>query len=412
MNHAKDWFIDEDKSLACVHCGLCLSACPTYLETGNENDSPRGRVYLMRAIQDGRLPIDDISVRHIDLCLGCRACETACPSGVEYGNLLEHTRDHLERHYSRSWFQTFLRRFAIEQIFPFPWRMKLALIPARIIRALGVITILPQFAREALDLVPSKMKSGRLPFITPTKGTGKGRVGFIDGCVMQVMFGDTNQASVNLLTHAGWEVCNPQDQACCGALYAHSGQLEKARQCARHNIAVFEKYKLDAIVINAAGCGSVLKDYGKLLESDEEWAESAKQFSAKVKDLTEWISDSSFKPDVTAEKVTYHDACHLAHPQGITAQPRSLVSAIAGKRFVELPEADICCGSAGSYNLTEPKMAARLQKRKIDHIISTGADVVVTSNPGCQLQIQAGLKKAGSNIRTVHIADYLTGRGE
>ena len=412
MSHAEDRFIDEDKSLACVHCGLCLSAYPTYLETGNENDSPRGRIYLMRAIQDGRLPIDDITVRHIDLCLGCRACETACPSGVEYGNLLEHTRNHLERNYSRSWFQTFLRRIAIEQVFPFPWRMKLALIPARIIRALGVVAILPQFAREALDLVPAKIKRGRLPLITPAEGTGKGRVGFIDGCVMQVMFGDTNQASVNLLTREGWEVCNPQDQACCGALYAHNGQLEKARECARHNIAVFEKHELDAIVINAAGCGSTLKDYGKLLENDEKWAERARQFSAKVKDLTESISVSNFKPDVTAEKVTYHDACHLAHPQGITAQPRALVNAVASKRFVELPEADICCGSAGSYNLTEPEMAARLQKRKIDHIISTGAEVVVTSNPGCVLQIQAGLQKAGSNIRAIHIADYLTERGE
>ena len=412
MTRAKDRFIDEDKSLACVHCGLCLPACPTYLETGNENDSPRGRIYLMRAIQNGRLPINDITVRHVDLCLGCRACETACPSGVEYGNLIELTRDYLEQKYSRSWFQTFLRRFAIEQIFPFPWRIKLALLPARLIGLLGITALVPKIARPALELIPDKMKAVKLTLNTPAKGIPKGRVGFFEGCVMQVMFGDTNQATVNLLTREGWEVCNPQEQACCGALYAHSGQLEKARKCARHNIAAFEKHEFDAIVINSAGCGSTLKNYGELLERDDEWARRAQQFSAKVKDLTEWISNENVKQDPTAKKVTYLDACHLAHAQGIKSEPRSLVNAVAGKQFVELPEADICCGSAGSYNLVEPDMAARLQKRKVDNIISTGADVVVTSNPGCLLQIQAGLKKEGSNIAVMHIADYLTEHAE
>ena len=405
-------FIDEDKSLACVHCGLCLSACPTYLETGNENDSPRGRVYLMRALQAGRLPLEDAAVRHIDLCLGCRACETACPSGVEYGNLLEHTRDHLEQHYKRSWFQTFLRRVAIEKVFPFPGRMKLALLPAKLIKALRLQWLLPRFARESLELVPDFKPSPALPEQSAaTTESCMGKVGFIEGCVMQVMFGETNRATVKLLNNAGWSVCNPGEQGCCGALYAHSGQLELARECARRNIAAFEPLELEAIIINAAGCGSTLKEYGELLAEDEEWAERATAFSAKVKDLTEWLKEKEFAPNDSGEKVTYHDACHLAHPQGITAEPRALVRAVAGDRFVELPEAEICCGSAGSYNLTEPEMAARLQKRKIDNILSTRADVVVTSNPGCQLQIQAGLKKAGSEMRVEHIANFLKSRG-
>ena len=411
MNHTENRFIDEEKSLACIHCGLCLSACPTYLETGNENDSPRGRIYLMRAIQDGRLPIDDVTVRHIDLCLGCRACETACPSGVEYGHLLEHTRDHIEQHYKRSWFQAFLRRFAIEKIIPFPGRMKWALLPAGFIKALRLQWLLPAFAREALDLVPNHKRTPTLPDQSMTNvEPARGKVGFIEGCVMQVMFGDTNQATVNLLNNAGWSVCNPKAQGCCGALYAHSGQLELARDCARQNIAAFEALDLEAIVINAAGCGSTLKEYDQLLAEDDGWAERATTFSTKVKDLTEWLDQTQYARSDSDEKVTYHDACHLAHPQGITAKPRALVRAVAGENFVELPEAEICCGSAGSYNLTEPKMAARLQKRKIDNILSTGADVVVTSNPGCQLQIQAGLKKAGSEMRVEHIANFLETR--
>jgi glycolate oxidase iron-sulfur subunit len=400
-------FIDEDKSLACVHCGLCLSACPTYLETGNENDSPRGRIYLMRALQSGRLPMNATAVHHIDLCLGCRACENACPSGVEYGHLLEHTRDHIEKNYSRPVFQKILRRFAIEKIFPFPWRLKLALLPARIAKAICPQWLLPRFARESLELIPDHPQAGRVDALAAVPDS-IGRVGFIEGCVMQVMFASTNHNSVRLLNDAGWEVHTPAGQVCCGALYAHSGQLDLARECARKNIAAFEPIKLDAIIINAAGCGSTLKEYDKLLADDADWAERAAAFSAKVKDLTEWITPKTEVKNLKLNcKVTYHDACHLAHPQGITLEPRALVRAVAGENFVELNEADVCCGSAGSYNLTEPEMAARLQQRKIKNILATGAEIVVTSNPGCLLQIQAGLKKANPKIRVMHIADFL-----
>ncbi|MDB6022113.1 MAG: hypothetical protein JWQ04_1970 [Pedosphaera sp.] len=411
---APERFLDYDKSLACIHCGLCLSSCPTYLETGNENDSPRGRIYLMRAVQDGRLPLGDTAVKHIDLCLGCRACEAVCPSGVQYGDLLEHTRDHIEKNYRRSPFQTFLRRVAIEKVFPFPRRMKLALLPARFIRALHLEKLLPKFAREALSLVPADASEVRIPLVSPAPAPGGQRTGFISGCVMSVLFGNTNAASVRLLNRAGYEVVTPPEQGCCGALYAHSGQLELARACARHNIEVFEQHNVASIAINAAGCGSTLKEYGQLLHDDPQWAERARQFSAKVKDLTEILAATAalthsalHTPHSALKKVTYHDACHLAHPQHITKPPRALVRAIAGDNFVELPESDVCCGSAGSYNLTEPAMAERLQRRKVENILKTGAQIVVTTNPGCLLQIRAGLAKAGSKIEALHIADYL-----
>jgi len=440
-------FLDQDKALACIHCGLCLSSCPTYLETGNENDSPRGRIYLMRALQEGRLPLEDSTVRHIDLCLGCRACEAVCPSGVQYGELLEETRAHIETNYQRSTFQTFLRRIAIEKIFPFPKRMELALLPAKAAKALRIEKWLPKFAREALSLVPDNCTGLALPELSPAPPEiRQGRVGFISGCVMSVMFGETNANSVKLINRGGYDVVTPESQVCCGALYAHSGQLELARESARRNIAAFEELGVETVIINAAGCGSTLKEYHQLLRQDPVWKDRAVAFSYKVKDLTEWLvemmknaSDNHDGPPISergnqrnrltphpgplpyegrgrggsgqGEVVTYHDACHLAHAQRITKPARELLRAAAGEQFVELPESDVCCGSAGSYNLTEPEMAERLQRRKIENILKTGAKVVITTNPGCILQIRAGLKKAGAGqIAVMHIADYLAGR--
>ena len=406
-------FLDETKALACIHCGLCLSSCPTYLETGNENDSPRGRIYLMRAVQEGRLPLGNTAVRHIDLCLGCRACEAVCPSGVQYGELLETTRDHIEHRHRRSLLQRLLRRVLIEQIFPFPDRMKAALLPVKVIRALGLNFLLPAFAREAMTLVPDSTPQINLPEHSPAStASARGTVGFISGCVMSVMFGKTNASSIQLLNQCGYDVITPEAQACCGALYAHGGNLDRARECARHNIEVFERAHVEAVIINAAGCGSTLKEYHQLLQHDPQWSERALRFSQKVRDLTEWLVQSASAVSPIArtdgDRVTYHDACHLAHPQRITQEPRTLIRRVAGTQFVELPESDVCCGSAGSYNLTEPAMAERLQKRKIENILKTGATLVVTTNPGCLLQIRAGLQKAGAgHIRCLHIADYL-----
>ena len=396
-------FLDEEKALACIHCGLCLSSCPTFLETGNENNSPRGRIYLMRQMESGRLPVSPAVVAHIDSCLGCRACEAVCPSGVAYGELLEHTREHIELNHRRSPFQTFLRRVLIEKILPFPGRLKLALLPARLVRFLRIEGWLPGAARDALALVPRNLSATPLPEFSPATGVPRrGRVGFIRGCVMSVMFGDTNAASIRLLNRAGYDVVAPRAQGCCGALYAHSGNLAAARACARRNIAAFAAETLDVIVINAAGCGSTLKEYGPLLQTEE-----GRAFSAKVKDLVEVLSPVA-GDGTPAARVTYHDACHLAHAQRLTQAPRELVRAVAGASFVELPESDVCCGSAGSYNLTEPAMAERLRRRKVTNILSTGAQIVVTSNPGCILQIEAGLRNAGAgHIRVMHIADYL-----
>jgi len=409
---AVEQFLDETKALACVHCGLCLSSCPTYLENGNENDSPRGRIYIMRAIQSGKLDVGAAAVRHIDLCLGCRACETACPSGVQYGALLEGARNHIEKNHGRGFFQWVLRRLVIEQVLPFPWRIRLTLLPVRVIRFLRLCFLLPRFAREMTELLPKRLTKAKLPHKSLAEGEAKGKLGFIEGCVMQVMFGDTNESSVELLNREGWDVITPRRQGCCGALYAHSGQLAKARDCARRNIAVFESEPLDAIIINAAGCGSTLVEYGELLKNDPAWAGRAEAFSSKVKDLVTCVDGSRLSVSRSLAKVTYHDACHLAHAQGITAEPRELVKAKSRGELVELAESDLCCGSAGSYNLTEPEMASQLQKRKVQNIIESGAEVVVTTNPGCLLQIQSGLRKAGEHhIRVVHIADYLLEAG-
>lgn len=401
-------FLDEDKSLACIHCGLCLGACPTYLQTGNENESPRGRIYLMRALQSGRLPLDHASIKHIDRCLGCRACEVACPSGVQYGALLEQTRDFIESHHTRSPYQTFLRRVVIERLFPVPWRMKLALAPARVAKLLHLDRLLPPAFREPLSLIPDRVQSDALPEFSPARmQPSKGTVGFVRGCVMSVMFAGTNASSVRLLTEAGFNVVVPRTQECCGALFAHSGRMQMARDFAARNIRAFARHNLDAIIINAAGCGSTLKEYGHLLDGNE----PARQFSARVRDLSEFLVEHNFAQRAFKKwsgLVTYHDACHLAHPQRITRQPRDLVKAVAGTNYVELTESDVCCGSAGTYNLTEPKMAASLQARKVQNILASGATTIITTNPGCIMQINAGLKKStGSTFRVLHLADFL-----
>jgi len=404
-------FLDERSALTCVHCGLCLAACPTYLETGNENHSPRGRIYLMRQIQNGRAPLDALAVGPIDLCLGCLACQPACPAGVPYGELLETTRDFIEHHHARPLWELLLRRVFIHQVFPYPWRMRLATAPVKYLRHLGIEKFLPQFARNALSLLPSEIaESEALPEFSASTGPRRGRVGFVTGCVQSVLFGATNQASARLLNRAGYDVVTPFAQGCCGAIFSHSGHLEKARDCARRNIAAFEAEDLDYIVITASGCGSTLKAYGPLLKNDPKWAARAEAFSAKVRDLVELLPVEMLQPLATNDlpPVTYHDACHLANPQGIRQQPRDLLKAVCGKSYVELPETELCCGSAGTYNLTQPVMAARLQQRKIANIIQTGAKLVVTTKPGCLLQIQAGLRQAGrADIEALHLADFL-----
>jgi len=289
--------------------------------------------------------------------------------------------------------------------------MRLATAPVKYIRHLGLDKFLPKFARDAMSLLPSDVAEAEaLPEFSAATTARRGRVGFITGCVQSVLFGATNAASARLLNRAGYDVVTPFAQGCCGAIYSHSGHLEKARDCARRNIAAFEAEELDYIVIAASGCGSTLKDYGHLLKNDPKWAVRAMAFAAKMRDLVELLPAETFQlpPAPHASLVTYHDACHLANPQGIRQQPRDLLKAACGGNFVELPETELCCGSAGTYNLTQPDMAAQLQQRKIGNIIKTGAKTVVTTNPGCLLQIRAGLREAGrTDIEAVHIAEFL-----
>jgi glycolate oxidase iron-sulfur subunit len=425
-------FLDEEQALACVHCGLCLASCPTYLETGNENDSPRGRIYLMRMLQQERLSLHTTvtPVEHIDRCLGCRACETACPSGVAYGALLEHTRDHIERNLRRPFLQRILRNWLIEGVFPYPSRFRMAVMPAIWLKKMGVEHLLPGFLRESLSLIPDRIQAHPLPgSLTQRERPSKGRVGLLTGCVMPVLFNGTHHATIRLVERLGFDLVIPGEQVCCGALFAHSGKLDMAKRMARQNIEAFAAADCDVILVNAAGCGAMLKEYQSLFSGDTKQEESARLLSANVRDFSEWIHELAFEylgellkkrqgipgeaPDsnpfhLLNVPTTFHDACHLAHAQGITREPRELVQAVAGDLYAELPEADICCGSAGSYNLTEPQMAKRLQARKIQHIERTNARIVVTTNPGCILQMEAGLRKRGlDQVKVMHLADYL-----
>jgi glycolate oxidase iron-sulfur subunit len=391
--------------LDCVHCGLCLSACPTYVELGTEADSPRGRIYLMRALEDGALPLTADVARHLDLCLGCRACETACPSGVHYGELIEGARAVIEAHYRRGFWDR-LRRYLITTIFPHPQRLRLLLLPARLLELLGLLSWLRRLS-PAIAMLPRLQPWTPLPAVSPASGNESGCVALLEGCVAQVLFAATNRATVRVLNRNGYRVDTPAAQGCCGALYLHAGDRSTALDCARRNIDVFST-DLDAIVTNAAGCGAMLEEYGTLLGDDPAYAERARVFSAKVLDVTELLAARPLTPCGRIDaRVTYHDACHLAHGQGVRAAPRALLAQIPGLQVVELPEADVCCGSAGSYNLTEPEMALRLGDRKAANVCATGATVVAACNPGCIMQIDAALRRAGVRAVVQHPIELL-----
>ena len=399
-------FVAEERFLDCVHCGLCLQSCPTYLELGTEMDSPRGRIYLMRALSDGAIEMAPEVARHLDLCLGCRACETACPSGVHYGELIEGARSFVEERHRRGLLDRWRRR-AIEWVFPYPARLRALLAPVRWAQRLGVWPLIAKMIPPAA-MIPADDRAAPVPEMVPAQGPERKRVGLLTGCVAQVMFGETHQATVRVLTRNGCAVVAPRAQTCCGALSLHNGSREAALTFARRTIDAFAG-DLDAIVVNAAGCGAMLRQYGELLAADSSYAERARRFSAKVRDVSEWLVELSIEPPpaVTPMRVTYHDACHLAHGQQVRDQPRALLRSIPGLVLVELPESELCCGSAGSYNLTEPGMAARLQERKVRHIESTGAACVVAANPGCILQIRAGLRRRGGNIPVLHPVEVL-----
>ena len=417
--------IDYELLLDCVHCGLCTAACPTYVETGNEADSPRGRIYLMRNVIDGKLALDEDVKRHLDLCLDCRACETACPSGVQYGKLIEPFRVGMAETEpgrsmkSLSWAQ----RFMLLKFFPSAFRTRLALAPARLmqwtgldwlLRKSGVLRLLPKSLREMHGMLPRlKPHYGRFPEVLPAEGKRRARVALFTGCVADAIYPDTNWATAKVLQKNGCEVWVPRGQVCCGALHYHSAMEPEARRLAAANCTAFgmtgaEAAGVDAIITNAAGCGAMLKDYAHLMHDSEE-AAAAKQFNAKVKDISEFLVElGPVKPEHPLPiRATYHDACHLRHAQQVAKPPRQLLEMIPGLELVPLPESELCCGAAGSYNLTQPEMAERLGDRKANNIRSTGARAVFMGNVGCLLQVARHLRKMDPNIWVAHTIDAL-----
>lgn len=404
---------------ACVHCGLCLPHCPTFRETRLETESPRGRLHLMRALGEGRVEATDTFVAHMSLCLDCRACEAACPTGVKFGHLMEATRAEVRARRPLRGFAGVLAHVVFRQLFPYPERLALlaGLLRAyqrtglqSLVRATGLLRRLPGRLDEAEALLPRISSRFFEPRGTvPARGALRKRVAFFAGCIMRVAFAETNRATVRVLARAGCEVDLPDDQICCGALHVHAGEREQAKDLARRNIEAFEKTDAEWIVVNAAGCGAALKEYGELLAHDPAWAARAHAFSARVRDLSEAVAALPLDAPARAVKatVTYQDACHLLHAQRIRQQPRDVLARIPGVSLVEMRDGDRCCGSAGIYNLTEPEMAERLGEQKAANVEQTAADVVVSGNPGCLIQLRAGLARRGARTRAVHLADFL-----
>jgi glycolate oxidase iron-sulfur subunit len=398
--------------LACVHCGLCLSACPTYLETGAEADSPRGRIYLMKGIEQGALPLGADVVRHLDLCLGCRACETACPSGVEYGALIEGARRHLALEAPRRAGDRWKRRLLARWL---PEAERLA--PLADLLRLAVRLGLPRLAgarwaplglRRAAALAPDARRGRRPRAILEPAGTPLATVALLTGCVSQALFARVNELTARLLALAGYRVVVPRGQVCCGALSAHLGEARDAERRARRNVNAFLRSEPDFVVTNAAGCGAMMREYGRWLGADTIYGSAAHRLAGKVRDVTELLAASPVPAKhAVAARVVYHDACHLAHGQGVRAEPRALLRAIPGLELVELADGELCCGSAGSYNLTEPGMAWRLGERKAAAVLASGADLVAAGNPGCILQIRAALRLRGRDLPVLHPVEIL-----
>jgi glycolate oxidase iron-sulfur subunit len=401
-----------------VHCGFCLPACPTYVLWGREADSPRGRIYLMKAALDARAPIDEGFVRHIDACLGCMSCVTACPSGVQYDRLIEATRPQVEAARTRPLLDRWYRRLLFA-LFPHPGRLRVAAAALRFVqrtglqralRASGLTKILPARLAALERLTPPISSGDRgIAELVPAHGERRLRVGMLLGCVQREFFPAVNAATARVLAAEGCDVHAPRAQGCCGALMLHVGHLEDARAAARRMIDTFEPDGLDRIVVNAAGCGSAMKEYGLLLRDDPDYAERALAFSARCVDVSELLADLEPRAarQPMAIRVAYHDACHLQHAQKVKAAPRRVLATIPGLDVREIAESDLCCGSAGVYNLLEPEAAADLRDRKVGHVLKTEAGVLVSSNPGCLLQIASGLESVGRPIRTLHLVELL-----
>jgi len=416
LQHDKPQQVDLDR---CVHCGLCLNACPTYRELGVEMDSPRGRIYQMVQVSNGA-PITDSYKEHIDLCLACRGCESACPSGVQYGRLIEAARAEIETTTERSWLTRKVRDFVFKKLLPSPalltaagaslWMYQVSGLQ-RVVRATGIANLLgPLGAREALA------PAAEIPFFFreigktfPAEGARRYRVAFMAGCIANISFARLNEATVRVLQKNGCEVVVPMNQTCCGALHVHAGIRDEARKLARRNIDAVVDGGFDAIITNAAGCGSTLKEYDELLEHDPAYAERARKFKALMKDVTEFLVEIPLNREMGTidATVTYQDSCHLAHGQKIRKAPRDLLKAVPGLKFREMPLSDLCCGSAGIYNVLHTALSMDILEKKMGNVNLTKADIIATANPGCMIQLEAGVRKWGRGERVVHVVELL-----
>src|SRR5215469_10051723 len=401
----------------CVHCGFCLPACPTYVLWGQEMDSPRGRIYLMKLAAEGAAQMTPKWVSHFDACLGCMACMTACPSGVDYGKLIEATRAQIERHFPRSASERRHRQFLFET-FTRPDRLRRLRAPLlayqrsglqAIVRGLGFVKLLPKKWQAMEALLSRLAPQEAVGEVTPAVGAKRRRVGLLLGCVQREFFSQVNAATARVLAAEGCEVVAPQAQTCCGALLVHAGEEAAAIELAKKTIDVFERANVETIVTNAAGCGSNVKEYDHLLRDDPEYAERARNFSAKCKDISEVLAELEARSarHPLRLRVAFHDSCHLQHAQGVRSQPRALLASIPALEIAEIPESAICCGSAGIYNLVQPDAANSLGDRKAELISQLNADVVATGNPGCALQLQASLARQHQKTPVVHTIQIL-----
>ncbi len=423
---------EEGKLLACVHCGLCLEACPTYIQTGDENDGPRGRIYLMRAVEEGRLSVAAPSfARHINRCLGCRACESACPAGVEYGQLLEAARADLAHAPGERGALHYLLRFVLRHVWLYPKRLRRAFTVARLLRDSGLpkllrATRLPRllapradFALALLDASSAVRLSaqttaaainaqGQTDTMTTQPG-GSTHALLFDGCVTEGLFARVNRATARVLAANKCATTRPRAQVCCGALHAHAGELAGARRLARRNIDAFAHDAAAPIVTNAGGCGALLVSYAQLLADDPVYAERARSFSARVRDVSQQLQATGLRagaaiPDTL---MTYDASCHLLHGQRAASEPLTLLRAIPELKFAPLTDSDVCCGGAGVYNLIEPELSARVLDEKLSHVVATGAQLLTTGNPGCHMQLSAGARLKGLSLRVCHPIEVL-----
>jgi glycolate oxidase iron-sulfur subunit len=410
---------DENKWADCVHCGMCLESCPTYELTGQEQHSPRGRVHLIKSVAEGKLEVNEQFMDPVYACLDCRACTTACPADVDVGGLIEEARGQIRQAMPLKGWKRMVSKTFLEGLFPHPNRLNALGGMLKfyqksgaqtLVRKTGLINVMPKHLVEMEAIMPEIKQSVRQKYknqkVINAKGETKQEVSMLTGCVMDVMFGEINDSTINVLTRNGNDVVIPENQTCCGALHVHSGDREMGRRLAKQNIEAFKDS--GKVIVNAAGCGCMMKDYPELFKEDPEWKEKAEQFSAKVEDITKYLHDTGYeKPNAELKtRITYHDACHLAHGQGVRQEPRDLLLKIPGVEMVHMPNADRCCGSAGIYNITNPEMAGAVLESKMQNV-PEDVEMISMGNPGCMLQMAMGVKKYGKNQQVVHTVQLL-----